>query len=105
MRGFEEIPDNIFPFERLVTCGCERLTTGQLIADTRCTKVSYPKNSYLIPGPIPITVMLQHDFFELNIVDNETQYELKLRARALFGTSPDATLQWMRSFMQEMPRP
>lgn len=28
LRGFEEIPDNIFPFERLVTCGCERLTTG-----------------------------------------------------------------------------
>ena len=49
--------------------------------------------------------MLQHDFFELDIVDNETQYELKLRARALFGTSPDATLQWMQSFMQEMPRP
>ena len=63
----------------------------------------YPKNSFLIPGPIPITVMLEHDFFELIIVDNETEYEMKLRCRALFGTSPDATIQWMRTIMQEMP--
>ena len=72
LNGFNDLPETLFPPERFVTCNCEELTTGQLIEDSRCQKLTYPKNCYIVPGPIPITVMLQNDFFELDIVDNMT---------------------------------
>ena len=74
LQGFDALPENLFPPERIVTCNCDPLTTGQIIEEVRCEKIKYPTKCWYMKSSVIPIVTIHDDFFELTIVDKMTKF-------------------------------